>query len=50
MGSSSELEYEILLANDLNYFSDDEFKLIQNDLVEIRKMLNALIQKVKSSN
>jgi four helix bundle protein len=50
MGSSSELEYLILLARDLGYLADDVYENMQNDVVEIRKMLNAFIQKLKSSN
>ena len=45
MGSSSELEYELILAHELGYLSDKEFNIIQNDLVAVRKMLNAFIQK-----
>lgn len=50
MGSSSELEYEILLANKLGYVLDDDFESLQVKLIEVRKMLNALIQKIKSAN
>ena len=50
MGSSSELEYLLLLAHDLNYLINDEYEHLQNDLVEIRKMLNAFIQRLKASN
>jgi four helix bundle protein len=50
MGSSSELEYEILLAQDLGYLSIKEFNKISRDLVEVRKMLNAFIQKLKADN
>ena len=49
MGSSSELEYELLLANELEYIPDEEFELIQWRLVEVRKMLNAFIQRIKTS-
>lgn len=49
MGSSSELEYLFLLARDLGYLPDNTFQSMTNDLVEIRKMLNAFIQKLKAS-
>ena len=49
MGSSSELEYELLLAQDLGFISDEEFNKIQGDLVEVRKMLNAFIQRLKAT-
>ena len=49
MGSSSELEYLLLLARDLGYLSDENHQILNNDLTEVRRMLNALIQKLKTS-
>ena len=49
MGSSSELEYLLLLARDLGYLPESVFRPMTNDLVEIRKMLNAFIQKLKAN-
>ena len=49
MGSASELEYLLLLAHDLGYLPNDLFQTMTNDLVETRKMLNAFIQKLKST-
>lgn len=49
MGSSSELEYLLLLACDLGYLQEATYQSMQNDLVEIRKMLNSFIQKLKAS-
>jgi four helix bundle protein len=48
MGSSSELEYLLLLAHDLGYLPQSTFQSMNNELVEIRKMLNAFIQKLKA--
>ena len=50
MGSSSELEYLLLLAHDLNYFSTSDYQELQDSLIEIRKMLNAFIQKLKPAH
>ena len=50
MGSASELEYLLLLARDLGYLQADIYQPIQNDLVEMRKMLNAFIQKLKANS
>jgi four helix bundle protein len=50
MGSSSELEYLLLLAHDLDYLLDDRYQSLQADLVEIRKMLNAFIQRLKANS
>ncbi len=48
MGSSSELEYLLLLAHDLGYLPENVYQPMTRDLVEIRKMLNAFIQKLKA--
>lgn len=49
MGSASELEYLLILAHDLGYFSDDTYQPIQVELVEVRRMLNGFIQRLKAS-
>lgn len=49
MGSSSELEYLLLLAHDLGYLQETAYQSMQIDLTEIRKMLNAFIQKLKAN-
>jgi four helix bundle protein len=49
MGSSSELEYLLLLAHDINYLVDDEYQNLNTNLVEIRKMLNSFIQRLKAN-
>ena len=45
-GSGSELEYQILLARDLHYMNDAEYKHLSDMTVEVRKMLTSLIRKV----
>ena len=47
MGSASELEYQILLARDLNYLRDPGYEHLTTQVVEIKKMLSSLMQKVK---
>jgi four helix bundle protein len=49
MGSSSELEYLLLLAHDLNYLNDEAHSALASNLIEIRKMLNALIQRLRAN-
>ena len=49
MGSASELEYVLLLADDIGYLQTDIYQSMTKDLVEIRKMLNAFIQKLKAN-
>ena len=49
MGSASELEYVLLLTDDIGYLQTDIYQSMTKDLVEIRKMLNAFIQKLKAN-
>lgn len=49
MGSASELDYHLLLAKDLGFISDSDYKVLLDHLTEIRKMLNAFIQKLKAN-
>jgi four helix bundle protein len=48
MGSASELEYLLLLARDLNYLPNENHQTLNADLTEVRRMLNAFIQKLKA--
>lgn len=48
MGSSSELEYLLLLAHDLSYLPDETYTNLHNSLVQVRKMLNSFIQTLRA--
>jgi four helix bundle protein len=43
-GSSSEVEYQLILAKDLGYISDIIYKELSDELIEIRKMIYSYIQ------
>jgi four helix bundle protein len=43
-GSAGELKYQLLLANDLGYISEEEYNQLKSELEEISKMLNGLIK------
>jgi four helix bundle protein len=45
-GSASELDYHLLLARDLRYMSDEDYRRMDENLLEARRMLTALLQKV----
>lgn len=49
MGSASELEYQLILARDLEYISHDTCAATNGELIEIRRMLNAFIQKLRAT-
>ena len=47
-GSPSELDYHLLLASDLKLFKQAQYQELSKDLLELRRMLSALIAKVES--
>jgi len=49
-GSLTELEYQLLLSKDLKYLAESEYKLINQKLAEVSRMLLSLQQKVKSTS
>ena len=49
-GSAAELEYHLLLGHDLNLIKTNDYEQMASDLIEIRRMLNRLTQKVKQVN
>lgn len=46
MGSASELEYQLLLAYDLNDLPQNAYKTTNDELIEIKRMLNTFIHKL----
>lgn len=48
-GSASELEYHLLLARDLGLLAPDEFKILQSGILEVQRMLAALVQCLERS-
>jgi len=47
-GSASELEYHLLLARDLGFTSEDEFKDLEAKVLEVQRMLASLSQRLKA--
>jgi four helix bundle protein len=48
MGSASEVEYQLLLAHDLDYLSDDMYRRLNDSVVEVKKMLSTFIKRLRS--
>lgn len=48
-GSASEAEYQILLARDLKYMLDETYKDLDQQVNELKKMLNSFIQKLTAN-
>ena len=49
MGSASELEYHILLAYDLTFLSVTIHDRLQTRVIEVKRMLTSLLQKVRAA-
>lgn len=49
MGSACELESHLELAKDLKFLPEDSYRTVLNDLVEVKRMLSALITKLRPS-
>ena len=47
-GSASELAYQLLLSKDLEYISEPDYNQFDQDLTQIRKMLNAFVKQLNS--
>jgi len=50
MGSASELEYELLVSRDLSLLNLDDFQRLEGEVIEVKRMLAALICKLKAES
>ncbi len=48
MGSASELEYQLLLAHDLGFMNGTKYKTLANQVIEVKRMLAVLLQKLRA--
>ena len=49
MGSASEVEYQLELARDLNFFPQATYQDLNEQLLDLKRMLNALIKKLNAN-
>jgi len=47
-GSANEVEYLILLSSDLKYIESEIYQNLTDNIIEIKKMLSALIKKLRA--
>lgn len=47
MGSASELEYQLLLAHDLNYLDDEIYAELHEKVTEVKRMLTSFIKTLR---
>ena len=50
MGSSSELEYQALLARDLGFLRPLDHRGLEAEIIEVKKMLSVLMQRLKADS
>ena len=48
-GSASETDYLLRLCHDLEYIAGDNYVALSEELIEIRKMLTSLIQRIRGN-
>jgi four helix bundle protein len=48
MGSASELQYQLLLSQDLGFLDENEYINLEGQVVEVKRMLTGFIQKLKA--
>jgi len=46
LGSSNEVEYFLLLSKDLGYLDPHEYEILNNQLIEVRKMLLSFTKRI----
>jgi len=49
-GSACELEYHILLARDLTFLKENDYEHLNTRVAEVKRMLTALIKKLKADS
>jgi len=49
-GSLKEVESMLFIARQANYMTEQEYSLLYSYIIELSKMLSALIKKIKSTN
>ena len=50
LGSASEVETQLIICLNLKFLSDEIYNKLNNEIVEIRKMLSGLLKSKKSHN
>jgi len=48
-GSASETEYHLLLARDLHFLSDVDYRATEQKALEVERMLTALVQRLQTA-
>jgi len=49
LGSSNEIDYQILLSKDLQYISQEQYNILESEIGEIKAMLISFISKLRNN-
>jgi four helix bundle protein len=49
MGSASETEYQLILAHDLDFLSNDSYEQLRNEAEEVKRMLASLLKTLRTN-
>lgn len=47
-GSANELEYQLLLANELKFIEEKSYRQLDSQITEVKRMLSSLMKKLKA--
>jgi len=50
MGSASEVQYHLLLARDLSLLKMSEYLQLEGQIIEVKRMLTSMSQKLKAES
>jgi four helix bundle protein len=50
LGSASEVEYHLLLAGDLELLKSPDYQRLSEEVVEVKRMLASLMQKLRADS
>jgi len=50
VGSASELEYQVYLAKDLQYTDNSNYEILKVRIIEVKRILSSLINKLKADS
>ncbi len=50
MGSASEIEYQVLLARELQYLDETAYRALADDIQEVKRILSAFLKKLTADS
>jgi len=50
MGSASELQYQLLLARDLELVTESDYENLEENVTEVKRMIASLLRKLRAES